>query len=146
MRIFMVCFFLFFSFPKRKKQNAKKLGFRFFAVDRTTYLTLQYLSNRITSEFPTMHSMCVMYNGKLIWSGLSQTDMRVLYTNNQEPNNMYMYSFMQKFTLKSSANIRGKHKLRHANSSKLSLHLSDSPSFCFFVNSALYKPIIFCTS
>ena len=71
-------------------------GFRFFAVDRTTYLTLQYLNNIVQSEFIKLHSLCVMYSGKLIWSGLDQDDMRVLYTNNQEPNDSYMYTFMAK--------------------------------------------------
>ncbi|ETO27213.1 hypothetical protein RFI_09919 [Reticulomyxa filosa] len=80
-----------------EKKKKKKKGFRFFAVDRTTYLTLQYLNYQVQSEFPMLHSLCVMYNGKLIWSGLSQEDMRALYTNNQEPNIAFMYSFMSKY-------------------------------------------------
>lgn len=77
-------------------------GFRFFAVDRTTYLTLQYLSNIVCSAYPALHSLCVMYHGKLIWSGMEQKDMRVLYTNNQTPNDSYMYTFMAKSTQKAN--------------------------------------------
>jgi len=69
-------------------------GFRFFPVDRTTYLGIQYLSNLVEAEFPNLHSLTIMFNQLLIWSGLDQEDMRVLYTINQEKNSKFLYGYL----------------------------------------------------
>ena len=90
-------------------------GFRFFAVDRTTYLTLQYLNNSVMSEYPQLHSLSVMYNGKLIWSGISQEDMRVLYASNQEPFSAYIYTFMAKHQAILTQENKHKNRLLHGN-------------------------------
>jgi len=71
-------------------------GFRFFPVDRSTYLSVQYLSNCITGKFPQIHSLSVIYSNRLLWSGLPQSAIRVLYTINQESNSNYIYGYLSR--------------------------------------------------
>lgn len=69
-------------------------GFRFFPVDRSTYLSVQFLANCVSGQFPQLHSLSVMYSNRLLWSGLPQNAIRVLYTVNQEMNSNYMYGYL----------------------------------------------------
>ena len=72
-------------------------GFSFLGVNRKTYFTLRYFSNNVMDEYPQLHSLSIMYNDKLILSGMSQQDMKVLYTINQQPCSSYIYTFMAKY-------------------------------------------------
>eukprot|EP00455_Lapot_gusevi_P005608 TRINITY_DN12406_c0_g1_i3.p1 TRINITY_DN12406_c0_g1~~TRINITY_DN12406_c0_g1_i3.p1 ORF type:complete len:497 (+),score=115.53 TRINITY_DN12406_c0_g1_i3:65-1492(+) len=59
-------------------------GFQFFPVDKATYLSIQYIVNLLNTTFPSLLNTAIMYDSKLIWTGIEQTDMRVLYNLQQE--------------------------------------------------------------
>ncbi len=60
-------------------------GFQFLPVDKATFLTIQYLVNLVTATYPgVVRASALMYNSKLIWSGLNQEDMFLLYSLEQD--------------------------------------------------------------
>ncbi len=59
-------------------------GFQFLPIDKTAFLTIQYLLNLIASNFPAAILHCaLMYGGKLIWSSIPQDLMYLLYNLEQ---------------------------------------------------------------
>jgi len=58
-------------------------GFSFMPVTRPAFLMIQYIMNIITASFLHVASCAVMYDKKLIWSGLEQEDMFFLYLLDQ---------------------------------------------------------------
>lgn len=69
------------------------LGFQFLPVDRSTFLTIQYLVNLVQSQFPQVEAAAVMYDSKLIWSGINQDDMFWLYYLEQDAMRQF-YSYL----------------------------------------------------
>ncbi len=49
-------------------------GFQFLPASRAVFLTVQYLANSITAHFPNASCGAVFFEGKLLWTGLNQTD------------------------------------------------------------------------
>jgi hypothetical protein len=84
-------------------------GFQFLPVDKPTFLSVQYLINTVQTQFnqllmsssksnnskctSSIASVACMYSGKLIWSGLNQDDMFLLYNLDQESMN-YFYQYL----------------------------------------------------
>lgn len=54
-------------------------GIQFLPLDKTTYLKIQCFVNVIEAKFPVIKYTVFLYNDHLVWSGLEQDDMRVLY-------------------------------------------------------------------
>jgi len=59
-------------------------GFRFLSVDRTPFLTVQFLLASISAQYPCVKAGAVLYDSKLVWSGLTQECAECLYIISQE--------------------------------------------------------------
>ncbi len=68
-------------------------GFRFLPVDRSSFLTIQFLLASISAQFPNIKTGAVMYASKLIWSGFAQEDMYRLYGIEQDPK-QWLYAYI----------------------------------------------------
>jgi len=73
-------------------------GFQFLPVDRTTFLTIQYVINLVASTFPAIESIAVTFGGKLIYSSIQQEDVFLLYSLEQEAT-APMYNYLAFNTL-----------------------------------------------
>mmetsp|Transcript_1187 Transcript_1187/g.1692 ORF Transcript_1187/g.1692 Transcript_1187/m.1692 type:complete len:583 (+) Transcript_1187:70-1818(+) len=80
--------FMKYFLPTIDFQNVRFLmdirGFNFMPVNRNAFLMTQYIINVLSSAFPSIASCAVMYDRKLIWSGLEQDDMFFLYLLDQK--------------------------------------------------------------
>lgn len=54
-------------------------GIQFLPLDKNTYLRIQCFVNLTESAFDAIKYSVFVYNDHLVWSGLEQDDMRVLY-------------------------------------------------------------------
>ncbi|XP_041073742.1 vacuolar fusion protein CCZ1 homolog isoform X2 [Polyodon spathula] len=54
-------------------------GISFFPLDKMTYLKIQSFMNRMEESLNLVKYTAFLYNDQLIWSGLEQDDMRILY-------------------------------------------------------------------
>ncbi|XP_071964708.1 vacuolar fusion protein CCZ1 homolog isoform X2 [Antedon mediterranea] len=54
-------------------------GIQFLPLDKNTYLRIQCFINLIEANFSRIKHTAFLYNDHLVWSGLEQDDMRVLY-------------------------------------------------------------------
>ncbi|XP_072916267.1 vacuolar fusion protein CCZ1 homolog isoform X1 [Hemitrygon akajei] len=54
-------------------------GISFFPLDKMTYLKIQSFVNRMEESLDLVKYTAFLYNDQLIWSGLEQDDMRILY-------------------------------------------------------------------
>ncbi|XP_032742561.1 vacuolar fusion protein CCZ1 homolog isoform X1 [Rattus rattus] len=54
-------------------------GISFFPLDKMTYLKIQSFINRMEESLSVVKYTAFLYNDQLIWSGLEQDDMRILY-------------------------------------------------------------------
>uniref|UniRef100_A0A3P9ABS0 CCZ1/INTU/HSP4 first Longin domain-containing protein n=1 Tax=Esox lucius TaxID=8010 RepID=A0A3P9ABS0_ESOLU len=54
-------------------------GIAFFPLDKMTYLKIQSFVNRVEESLSLIKYTTFLYNDQLIWSGLEQDDMRILY-------------------------------------------------------------------
>uniref|UniRef100_A0A452TV48 CCZ1 homolog, vacuolar protein trafficking and biogenesis associated n=1 Tax=Ursus maritimus TaxID=29073 RepID=A0A452TV48_URSMA len=54
-------------------------GISFFPLDKMTYLKIQSFINRMEESLSIVKYTAFLYNDQLIWSGLEQDDMRILY-------------------------------------------------------------------
>uniref|UniRef100_A0A8C5FSC0 CCZ1 homolog, vacuolar protein trafficking and biogenesis associated n=1 Tax=Gadus morhua TaxID=8049 RepID=A0A8C5FSC0_GADMO len=54
-------------------------GISFFPLDKMTYLKIQSFVNRVEENLRLVKYTAFLYNDQLIWSGLEQDDMRILY-------------------------------------------------------------------
>lgn len=54
-------------------------GVQFLPLDKISYLRLQCFINQMEMIFPQIRYSVVLYNNHLVWSGLEQEDMRILY-------------------------------------------------------------------
>jgi len=79
-------------------------GFQFLPVDKATFLTIQYLVNTVRSQLPLVQASAVMFNGQLIWSGINQDDMFLLYLLDQV-NAVHISSIMLLLTESSAPSI-----------------------------------------
>jgi hypothetical protein len=70
-------------------------GIQFLPVDKTAFLTVQYLVNLISAAFPIVKASSLMYNGKLIWSSITQEEMFLLYSLDQEAHFPFYAYFAQ---------------------------------------------------
>ncbi|KAL4239339.1 vacuolar fusion protein ccz1 [Mactra antiquata] len=54
-------------------------GISFLPLDKNTYLQVQCFINILESTFPSVKYTAFLYNDQLVWSGLEQDDMRIMY-------------------------------------------------------------------
>ncbi|XP_074648417.1 vacuolar fusion protein CCZ1 homolog [Tubulanus polymorphus] len=54
-------------------------GIHFLPLDKNTYLQIQCFINNLEATFPQIHYSAFLYNDQLVWSGLEQEDMRIMY-------------------------------------------------------------------
>ncbi|XP_041474181.1 vacuolar fusion protein CCZ1 homolog [Lytechinus variegatus] len=54
-------------------------GIQFLPLDKNTYLRIQCFINLVEASFTQIKYTAFLYNNQLVWSGLEQDDMRVLY-------------------------------------------------------------------
>eukprot|EP00039_Didymoeca_costata_P020145 m.340234 g.340234 ORF g.340234 m.340234 type:complete len:460 (+) comp19187_c0_seq1:275-1654(+) len=54
-------------------------GIQFLPLDKNSYLRVQCFVNLAEATFPSIKYTVFLYNDHLVWSGLEQDDMRVLY-------------------------------------------------------------------
>ncbi|XP_052814392.1 vacuolar fusion protein CCZ1 homolog isoform X2 [Mya arenaria] len=54
-------------------------GISFLPLDKNTYLRVQCFINTLEATFPTVKYTAFLYNDQLVWSGLEQDDMRIMY-------------------------------------------------------------------
>ncbi|KAI8797551.1 vacuolar fusion protein CCZ1 [Biomphalaria glabrata] len=54
-------------------------GIHFLPLDKNTYLRIQCFINSLEATFPFVKYTAFLYNEKLVWSGLEQEDMRIMY-------------------------------------------------------------------
>jgi len=54
-------------------------GIHFLPVDKNVYLKIQCFINSIENTFPKIKYSTFLYRDHLVWSGLEQEDMRILY-------------------------------------------------------------------
>lgn len=54
-------------------------GIQFLPLDKNTYLRVQCFINLAEATFPSIKYSVFMYNDHVVWSGLEQDDMRILY-------------------------------------------------------------------
>ena len=50
-------------------------GFQFLPVDKTTFLSIQYLLNLVSTNFPLIRASALMYAGKVVWSSINQVGL-----------------------------------------------------------------------
>ena len=73
---------------------ADMCGFCFFPVDRITYLNIHYFANLVSSQFPNIHHLSVMYRHQFIYSALQSCDIQVLYAIHQHNFPRFMYAYL----------------------------------------------------
>lgn len=66
------------SFPPPPSSQAFD-GIQFLPLDKNTYLRVQCFINLAEATFPSIKYSVFMYNDHVVWSGLEQDDMRILY-------------------------------------------------------------------
>ncbi|XP_046370029.2 vacuolar fusion protein CCZ1 homolog [Haliotis rufescens] len=54
-------------------------GIHFLPLDKNTYLRIQCFINHLEATFPSVKYTAFLYNDQLVWSGLNQDDMRIMY-------------------------------------------------------------------
>ncbi|XP_041362737.1 vacuolar fusion protein CCZ1 homolog [Gigantopelta aegis] len=54
-------------------------GIHFLPLDKNTYLRIQCFINQLEATFPSVKYTAFLYNDQLVWSGLEQDDMRIMY-------------------------------------------------------------------
>ncbi|XP_064603975.1 vacuolar fusion protein CCZ1 homolog [Liolophura sinensis] len=54
-------------------------GIHFLPLDKNTYLRIQCFINQLEANFPTVKYTTFLYSDQLVWSGLEQDDMRIIY-------------------------------------------------------------------
>lgn len=54
-------------------------GIHFMPLDKNTYLRVQSFINQLEATFSTVKYTVFLYNDQLVWSGLDQDDMRIMY-------------------------------------------------------------------
>ncbi|CAM9898124.1 unnamed protein product [Lampetra fluviatilis] len=54
-------------------------GITFFPLDKMTYLKVQSFVNRVEAALSAVSCTAFLYHEQLVWSGLEQEDMRILY-------------------------------------------------------------------
>ncbi|XP_033735365.1 vacuolar fusion protein CCZ1 homolog [Pecten maximus] len=54
-------------------------GIHFMPLDKNTYLRVQCFINLLEAMFPAVKYTAFLYNDQLVWSGLEQDDMRIMY-------------------------------------------------------------------
>lgn len=54
-------------------------GIHFMPLDKNTYLRVQCFINLLEAMFPVVKYTAFLYNDQLVWSGLEQDDMRIMY-------------------------------------------------------------------
>ena len=54
-------------------------GIHFLPLDKNTYLRIQSFINLLEASFVQVQYTAFLYNDQLVWSGLEQDDMRVMY-------------------------------------------------------------------
>lgn len=54
-------------------------GISFLPLDKNTYLQVQCFINLLESSFQSVKYTAFLYNDQLVWSGLEQDDMRIMY-------------------------------------------------------------------
>lgn len=54
-------------------------GVHFLPVDKNVYLRIQSFVNWTENNFPSIEYSCFLYRDHLVWSGLEQEDMRIMY-------------------------------------------------------------------
>nr|XP_022313325.1 vacuolar fusion protein CCZ1 homolog isoform X2 [Crassostrea virginica] len=54
-------------------------GIHFMPLDKNTYLHVQCFINLLEASFPSVKYTAFLYNDQLVWSGLDQEDMRIIY-------------------------------------------------------------------
>lgn len=59
-------------------------GFQFFPVDKPTFTSLLCLADAVSAACPEVASSAILFDGRLIWTGLPQPQMRALYNLQQE--------------------------------------------------------------
>jgi len=54
-------------------------GIQFMSLDRTMYLKIQCLLNYLEEQIPIVNKTVVMHQDQVIWSGLEQDDVALIY-------------------------------------------------------------------
>uniref|UniRef100_T1JG93 CCZ1/INTU/HSP4 first Longin domain-containing protein n=1 Tax=Strigamia maritima TaxID=126957 RepID=T1JG93_STRMM len=54
-------------------------GISFLPLDKNNFLKIQFFINRLESSFTLVKYMAFLFNDQLVWSGLEQEDMQIMY-------------------------------------------------------------------
>lgn len=54
-------------------------GIQFLPLNKNTYLRIKCFINQLEAQFPEVKYTAFLYNDQLVWSGLEQEDMRIMY-------------------------------------------------------------------
>ncbi|CAI9723484.1 Hypothetical predicted protein [Octopus vulgaris] len=54
-------------------------GIHFLPLNKNTYLRMKCFINQVEAQFPEIKYTAFLYNDQLVWSGLQQDDMRIMY-------------------------------------------------------------------
>ena len=82
-------------------------GIQFMSLDRGMYLKIQCLLNLLEEKVPLVNKTIVMHQDQVIWSGLEQEDVALIYnylkelvnTNTNNPSTQTQPSHMAKFLI-----------------------------------------------
>jgi hypothetical protein len=74
-------------------QTTEISGFQYLPVDRPAFLMTHSLSRSIKTNFPSVHSVSILYDHKLVHSELPQADMKILFDLDKE-NMRPMYTYL----------------------------------------------------
>lgn len=83
-------------------------GIHFMPLDKNTFLRVQCFINLLECTFPVVKYTAFLYNDQLVWSGLEQEDMRIMYkylTTSLFPT--YLEQELQGSTTTSPARVQG---------------------------------------
>lgn len=89
-------------------------GIQFMSLDRGMYLKIQCLLNLLEEKVPLVNKTVVMHQDQVIWSGLEQEDVALIYnylkelvlTNANNPSTQSQPSHMAKFLIHESLQSR----------------------------------------
>ena len=59
-------------------------GMQFMSLDRTMFLKTQSLLNLLEEKLPILDKTVIMYHDQVIWSGLDQEDISIIYNHLRE--------------------------------------------------------------
>ena len=112
-------------------------GIQFMSLERSIYLKIQCLLNYLEENVPLVNTTVVMHHDQVIWSGLEQNDIALIYNFLKELVN----SNMSNSSLDKQASTNARFLIANSLQNKINSGSADSVEYFEFEKIYLGKPL-----